>query len=186
VVQTGTHSNKQINAVATLIVRLKTADFLRLGLYAALRGGKLKWAMLVVAVIIFAMNVHHTRTPWMPSALIATFLTTAIFVFGYFLLVVALTVLSAVLRNRRGTPAREVQTYSLTDLGLSRKSDSSETLLKWGGALALHRNKNAIYVATSSLTYLILPRRSFATDEEYGSVWNELQKLARPKGSGGS
>ena len=140
--------------------------------------------MLIVAVIIFAMNVHHMRTPWKPSALIATFLTTAIFVLGYFLFVVALTVLSAVLRNRKGTPAREVQTYSLTDSGLSRESDSSKTLLKWGGALALHRNKNAIYVATSSLTYLILPRRSFANDEEYASVWNELQKLARPKGAG--
>ena len=168
--------------MTTIIVRPKTSDFLRFGLHVALSGARLKWAMLAVAVVVFAINVSHARAPWRPVTLIATFLTTLIFVFGYFLLIVALTVLSAVLRNRRGSPAMEVQTYSLTDLGLSRKSDSSEMLLKWGGARSLHRNKSAIYVAISSSTYLILPRHSFASDEEYGSVWNDLQRLARRPG----
>ena len=168
--------------MTTIIVRPKTSDFLRLGLYAALRGASLKWAMLAVTIIIFAINVSHVRAPWRPLTLIATFLTTALFVFGYFLVMVALIPLSTVLRNRKGSPAREAQTYSLTDLGLSRKSDSSEMLLKWGGARSLHRNKSAIYVAISSSVYLILPRHSFASDEEYGSVWNDLQRLARPPG----
>jgi hypothetical protein len=168
--------------VTTIIVRHKTSDFLRLGLYAALRSATLRWTVLAVAVTVFAINVFQTRAPWEPLALIATFLTTVLFVFGYLLLMVTLTMLSTLLRNRRGSPAAEVQTYSLTDLGLTRKSHSSETLLKWGGARSLHRNRSAIYVATSASSYLILPRHSFASDKEYGSVWADLQRLVRPGG----
>lgn len=140
--------------------------------------------MLAVAVGVFAINVYQASTPWEPFALIATILTTVLFVFGYFLLMVALTVLSALLRNRRGSPAAEVQTYSLTDFGLSRKSQSSETLLKWGGARSIRRNKRAIYVASSASSYFILPRHSFASDEEYESAWSDLQRLAATRGLG--
>lgn len=140
--------------------------------------------MIAVAVGVFAINVYQTSAPWEPFAVIATLLTTVLFVFGYFLLMVALTVLSALLRNRRGSPAAEVQTYWLTEFGLSRKSQSSETLLKWGGARSIRRNKRAIYVASSASSYLILPRHSFASDEEYESVWSDLQRLAATRGLG--
>ncbi len=171
-------------AVTTIIVRHKTSDFLRLGLYVALRSATLRWAVFAVAAAVFAINVYQTRAPWEPLALIATLLTTALFVFGYVLLMVTLTVLGTVLRNRAGSPAAEVQTYSLTDSGLTRKSHSSETLLRWGGARSLHRNRSAIYVATSASSYLILPRHAFASDKEYGSVWTDLQRLARLGGPG--
>jgi YcxB-like protein len=170
---------RQFNAVTTIVVRYQKSDFIRLGLHAAFRSAKLKWAVVAVAVAVFGINVYQTKAPWEPLALIATFLTTALFVFGYLLLILPFTVLSVLVRNRRGSPAAEVQTYSLTDLGLTRKSDSSETLLKWGGARSVHRNKDAIYVATSASSYLILPRRSFVTDTEYESIWKDLQRLAR-------
>lgn len=168
----------------TVIVRHKKSDFLRLGLYAALRGPTLRWMVLVVAVMIFAINVYQSKSPWQPFELIATFLTSALFAGGYFLLMLVLTVLSALLRNRKGSPAAEVQTYSLTDFGLSRRSRSSETLIKWGGARSLHRNRSAIYLAISASSYMILPRHSFASDEEYGSLWSQLQRLAPSSQSG--
>lgn len=177
-------SNRRTNVVITIIVRHKKSDFLRLGLYAALRGPTLRWMVLVVAVVIFAINVYQSKSPWQPFELIATFLTAAVFAFGYFLLMLGLTVLSALLRNRKGSPAADVQTYSLTDLGLSRQSRSSETLLKWGGARSLHRNRSAIYVAISASSYMILPRHSFASDEQYGAMWSELQRLAPSSQSG--
>ena len=175
-------SNKQINAMTTIIVHYKTSDFLRFGLYAASHSTQLRWTALGLAVAVLSINVYQTRAPWEPIAFIATLLTTALFISGYLLLMLALTMLSAVLRNRKGSLAAEVQTYSLTDFGLLRKSHSSETLLKWGGARSLHMNGNAIYVAASASSYLILPHHSFASDDEYASMWNDLQRLARPSG----
>jgi hypothetical protein len=134
--------------------------------------------VLAVAVGVFATNVYQTREPWEPFTFIGIVLTTALFAFGCFLLMVGVIVLGTLLRNRQGSPAAEVQTYVLTDFGLSRQSASSETLLKWGGARMLRRNRNAIYVATSASSYLILPRHSFASDGEYAAVWNALQRLA--------
>jgi len=164
--------------VTTIIVRHKTSDFLRLGLHVGLRSATLRWMALAVAAAVFAINVYQTREPWEPFTFIGIVLTTALFTFGYFLLMVGFTVLNALLRNRKRSPAAQVQTYALTDFGLSRQSASSETLLKWGGARILRRNRNAIYVAASASSYLILPRHSFASDGEYESVWNALQRLA--------
>ena len=53
--------------------------------------------------------------------------------------------------------------------GFSRQSASSTALLKWGGARSLRRSANAIYVGVSTSAYLILPRHSFESDEEYDS-----------------
>jgi hypothetical protein len=62
-----------------------------------------------------------------------------------------------------------------------RQSSSSELLLKWGGARSLYRNRSAIYVAASALNYVILPRHSFASDQEYAAAWKDLQRL-KPSG----
>lgn len=174
----------QASVVTTIIVRHKTSDFLRLGLHVALRRPTLRWMTLALAAAVFATNVYQTKEPWEPFTLIGIILTTVLFVFVYFLLMVGLTVLSALLRNRKGSPASEAQTYALTDFGLSRQSASSETLLKWGGARILRRNRNAIYVATSATSYMILPRHSFASDGEYETVWNAMQRLAPAGGPG--
>ena len=170
--------------MTTIIVRHKKSDFLRLGLHVALRSPTLRWMVLVLAAAVFATNVYQTKEPWEPFTFIGIILTTALFVFGYFVLMVAFTVVSALLRNRKGSPAAEDQTYALTDSGLSRQSTSSETLLKWGGARILRRNRNAIYVAASASSYMILPRHSFASDGEYESVWNAMQRLAPAGGLG--
>lgn len=169
--------------MTTIVVRHKTSDFLRLGLHVALRGPTLRWMALALAVAVFATNVYQTKAPWEPFTFIGIVLTTVLFVFGYLFLMVGLTVLSALLRNRKGSPAVEAQTYTLTDLGLSRQAASSETLLKWGGARILRRNGNAIYVGASASSYMILPRRSFASDGEYESVWNAMQRLAPTRGA---
>jgi hypothetical protein len=105
--------------------------------------------------------------------------TTAIFTSGALAFMLALILLSTLARNRRGSPAAEVQAYAVTDAGLSRQSATSETLIKWGGARSLHRNRSAIYVGVSAASYFILPRRSFADDQEYGSFWDSIQRLVR-------
>jgi hypothetical protein len=164
--------------MTTIVVRYKTSDFLRMGLHVAWHSTTLRWMVLAVAVAVFATNVHQAKEPWEPFTFIGTIVTTALFALGYFLLMLGFTVLSALLRNRKGSPAAEVQTYALTDFGLSRQSASSETLLKWGGARNLRKSKSAIYVAVSASSYFILPRHSFANDAEYASVWDALQRLA--------
>jgi len=161
-----------------MTVRYTRADFLRLGMYVAPRMPALRWWTLFVAVMIFTMNMHQQAGHWRSGiSLFATLATTAIFTIGYYLFVLVALVLSAVLRNGKGSPAQEPQTFALTELGLSRRSPSSEMLLKWGGARSLFRSRSAIYVGVSKAAYFILPRRLFAADEEYESVWKDLQKL---------
>jgi hypothetical protein len=164
--------------VTTITVRYTKLDLLRLGFYVTLRSAALRWISLVLAVLVFAITLHRQKAHWDAITLIATILTTGLFTLGYFVAMVVCMPLTTLLRNRRGSPATEVQTYSLSDVGLARQSASSDTLLKWGGARSLHRNKSAIYVGISASSYFILPRRSLASDEEYESLWNALQRLA--------
>jgi hypothetical protein len=164
--------------VTTITVRHKPTDLLRLGLYSTLRRASLKLTLLAVAVVVFGINLNERDAPLDAFSLFAIILTTAIFTAGALVFMLALILVSTLLRNRRGSPAAEVQTYSVTDTGLSRQSATSETLLKWGGARSLHKNKNAIYVGVSATSYFVLPRRSFANDQEYESFWDSIQTLA--------
>jgi hypothetical protein len=167
--------------VTIITVRHKTTDLLRLGLYATLRKTSLKLTLLAVALVVFGINLHEQNSPLDPFRLFAIMLTTAIFTAGALVLMLALILLSTLMRNRRGSPAAEVQAYSVTDTGLSRQSATSETLLKWGGARSLYKNSNAIYVGVSATAYFILPRRSFADEQEYQTFWNSIQKLAHKR-----
>ena len=164
--------------MTTIIVRYTKSDLLGFGLYVTLRSAALRWMTLAVAVIVIAINLHQQKSHWDAASLIATILIAAIFALGYFVALVPFVLLSTLLRNRKGSPATEVQTYSLSDRGLAREAASSDALLKWGGARSLRRTKNAIYVGVSASSYFILPRRSVASDKEYELLWNGLQRLA--------
>jgi hypothetical protein len=161
-----------------ITVRHKPTDLLRLALYAALRSVSLKLTLLAVALVVLGIDLNEHNSPLDSFSLFAILLTTAIFTAGALVFMLALVLLSTLVRNRKGSPAAEVHAYSVTDSGLSRQSATSETLLKWGGARSLHKNKSAIYVGVSATSYFILPRHSFADDQEYRSFWNSIQKLA--------
>jgi hypothetical protein len=167
--------------VTTISVRHKPADLLRLGLYTTLRRTSLRWTLLAVALVVFGINLNEHDSPLDAFSMFAILVTAAIFTAGALVFMLALVLLSTLARNRRGSPAAEVQAYSLMDTGLSRQSATSETLIKWGGARSLHKNKSAIYVGVSATSYFILPRRSFADDQEYESFWESIQRLAPHK-----
>lgn len=164
------------NFVTTITVRYKTSDFLRLALHTVPRSAALKWAMLGVAVVVFATNCYQSKAPWEPATLIATVITTALFSIVYLPIMAGLAVIIGAFRNRRSTFGAEPQSYSITDSGLARQSPSSETLTKWSGMRSLRKSRKTIYVEIYPLCYVVLPRHSFASDEEYESAWNSLQK----------
>jgi len=164
--------------VTTITVRHRPTDLLRLGLYATLRRSSLRWTLLAIALVVFGINLNEHDSPLDALGLFAIILTTAIFTAGALVFMLALILLSTLARNRKGSPGAEVQAYSVMETGLSRQSATSETLIKWGGARSLHKNKSAIYVGISATAYFILPRRSFADDQEYGAFWNSIQRLA--------
>jgi YcxB-like protein len=163
--------------VTTITVRHRPADLLRLGLYTSLRSATLKWTLLAIAVAIFGINLYHQKFRFDPFSLFVTTLTTALFAAGAFVFFLATNLLSTLLKNRKRSPAAQTQAYSLTDAGLSRRSATSETLIKWGGARSLHKDRRAIYIRISATGYFILPRRFFTDDEEYRLFWNSIQKL---------
>jgi len=165
--------------VTAITVRHTRTDLLRLALYATLRSTSLKLTLLAVALVVLGINLNEHNSPLDTFSLIAIVLTTAIFTGGALAFMLVLILVSTLARNRRGSPAAEVHKYTVTDAGLSRQSATSETLLKWGGARSLHRNKSAIYVGVTATAYFILPRHSFADDEQYRSFWSSIQKLAR-------
>lgn len=164
--------------MTTITVRHKPGDLLRLGVFATLRSASLKWTLLAVALVVFGISLNEHDSPLNSFSLVAIILTTVLFTAGALVFILALILLSTLLRNRRGSPAAETHSYSVTDAGLSRKSASSETLIKWGGARSLHKDKRVIYVGISASSYFVLPRRSFADEQEYEALWDAIQKLA--------
>ena len=168
-------------AMTTITVRHKPIDLLRLGLHHTPRSAALKWMLLLVAVVMLGIKLREHQSHLGSFTLFAIVLETVIVTGGAFVFVLALNLLSALVRNRSGSPAAEVHAYSVTDTGLSRQSATSETLIKWGGARSLYKNKRAIYVGVPATSYFILPRHSFADDHAYQSFWNSIQKLAPKK-----
>jgi hypothetical protein len=171
--------------VTKIIVRYTKLDLLRLGLYATLRRATLRRATLVVAVVMFAITLYQQWGHWNAFTSITTVVTAAIVASGYYVAMIPLMVLATLLRNGKGSPAAEIQTYSFSDLGLTRQAASSDTLLKWGGARSLHRSKHAIYIGISASSYFILPRHCVASDAEYESLWKGVQRLAPDLGGSG-
>ena len=87
----------------------------------------LRWTLLALVMVLFAINLHQQRSHLTPVTWIAIILTVAIFTAGALLLMLAVTGLSARLRSRRGSTAAEVHTFSLTTEGLARRSASSDS-----------------------------------------------------------
>lgn len=168
------HMNQDVR---TITVRYKQTDLLRLGLYATLRSASLKWTLLAVAVVVLWINLHNLESRLDMVSLVAIVLTTIVFTAGAIVFLLVVIMISALMGNRRGTPAAEEHTYSVTDAGLFRRSAGSDGLLKWGGARSLFKNKYAIYVGASARSYFILPRRYFADDQAYRAFWDSIQRL---------
>jgi hypothetical protein len=167
--------------MSTVTVLHTPGDLLRLGYFTAHRSSANRWTLIVLAVVIFGINLQQQKAHLGPISLFAIVVTTAIFVGAAYIVMLAVTPLIALLQNGKRSPAAEAQTYRLSEAGLARTSRSSESLLKWGGARSLHRGKAAIYVGVSRSSYFILPRRAFADDEAYLSFWEAIQKLAPNK-----
>jgi YcxB-like protein len=164
--------------MTTVTVHHTRLDLLRLGFFTARRSPALKWTLLALAVVVLGINLQQQKSHLDPITLLAIALTTAIFTGAAYILMLAPIPLLTLLRNGKGSPAAESQAYRLSEAGLIRESSSSESLLKWGGARSLHKGKAAIYVGVSTSSYFILPRHSFANDQEYQSFWEAMQKLA--------
>ena len=174
----GEHMSRGVEKIT---VRYTSADLLRLGLYVTLRSASLKWTLLAVAAVVLWINFNDLESRLGLASLVAIVLTTIVFTAGALVFLLVMIMLSALIRNRRGTAAAEAHTYSVTDAGLFRQSASSDALLKWGGARSLLKNKHAIYVGTSARSYYILPRRYFADNEAYVAFWDSIQRLAPGK-----
>ena len=164
------------HTMTPITVRYTKTDFLRLGLHVALRSAALRWMSLAIAIMVLVLN-WQAQGPRGVIGIIATILTMVIITAGYFVAMVVIMLLSALYRNRKGSPASEPQTYCLTEQGISRQSASSDTILKWGGARSLRRSNSAIYVGASATSFYILPRHAFVSEEDYDSWWNALKKL---------
>ena len=165
--------------MTTIAVRHTATDFFRLGFHAVRRRSTLKWTMLAVAVTVLAINLVQQRTHLGGITLFAIAMTTALFTGAAYLLTLLLSPILTVLRTRNRPAAKETHEYRLVDTGLLCVSRSCEALLKWNGVDSLHRSRKAIYIGTTPSCYLMLPRRSFASDEEYQSFWDGIQRLPR-------
>jgi hypothetical protein len=161
----------------TVTVLHTPRDLLRLGLYTARRSHALRWTSLALAVVVFGINLQQQKSDLGPISLFSIVITTAIFTGVAYLLMLAGIPIITLLQNGKCSPAAKTHEYQLLESGLARKSSSSESLLKWGGARSLHKGRAAIYVGVSRSSYFILPRHAFPSDEEYQSFWDAMQEL---------
>jgi hypothetical protein len=165
--------------MTTIAVRNTATDFLRLGFHAVRRRPTLKWTLLTVAVTVLAINLVQQRAHLGGITLFAIAMTTALFTGFAYLFMLLLSPVLTVLRTRRHPARTQAHEYRLVDGGLLCVSGSCEALLKWNDVDSLHRSRKAIFIGTTPSCYLMLPRRSFSSDEEYQSFWDAIQRLVR-------
>ena len=63
--------------------------------------------------------------------------------------------------------------YVITDEGLSERTKSNESLIKWSGIDEVKINKSYIFVRINQYLFHMVPRRSFsslAKFEEFGNI----------------
>ena len=123
---------------------------------------ELLWIFLVVGVdavdgVPFSWSIGHL--PWTMLAWGALLIIAFWFLLCPFL---------AYLRVRRagvGGP----NTFALTDKGISLQTPKSESVVYWKAIRRTADNPRRLYLFLSSLGTLIVPRRSFVSDEEFSS-----------------
>jgi hypothetical protein len=74
-------------------------------------------------------------------------------------------------------------TYTFQPDGLEEETSANRTVMKWQSSRSILRAGGYLLIQASPAGYHILPRRSFASPDEYESFWQTAQRLKMPSRS---
>lgn len=69
--------------------------------------------------------------------------------------------------------------YTIQSDGLREQTLANDTLIRWGGAQKLVRTSALILIRVGPALFHIVPRRWFASNDEYDTFWVAIQSLTR-------
>ena len=167
--------------MTTVSVHITRWDLARLSVFALPRHASFRWVLAALAAFIVIQLSMTRKTPASGIEYGAIALTAVIFVLGAAVLMFLLNLVVIVLASRESNGVLGLHEYQVREDGLMEITSANETLTKWGGATALHRSSNFVYIQVAPGLFHLFPRRCFPSDESMELFWKSIQRLVPNK-----
>jgi hypothetical protein len=147
--------------MTTVVVDLTRADLLRL--------------------VILATIVGQRGIPASVQELAVVLLTATIFVVGAVVAIFVINQVCVLIYSRESNGVLGNHVYTLREDGLLESTKANESLTKWGGATAVVKSSDCLYVQVSPGLFHVMPRRCFESADAYEKFWTGIQPLVPNK-----
>ena len=127
--------------------------------------------------LAFQSSRHAIGQYSMPIIIMSWFMTTAILFIGMLLFTFLLTLISAISKKNKTFFADK--TIELTETNIIGESPYGRSELAWNIVQHLKHTKRLILIYTSKSNAITVPRRAFATQQDWDAFYNFVYSHAR-------
>jgi hypothetical protein len=128
--------------------------------------------LILVLLLVVSRGVPTSGVEWLAIAIGAAVGATAFLGVGFLISIVFVLSTSSASNGILGE-----HTYSFEADGLREQTSANDTLIKWGGARDVRRLGAFVLINISPALYHVIPRRCFASSNEYDEFWAKAQRL---------
>jgi hypothetical protein len=159
-----------------VIARISRWDLVRMN-FDLLPRLKVNWiSALVLSAAFFAVLSYTTREPLTTGVLTRIFLASLAGGFVAILAGAAICLIYVLAIADHKTGVLGEHEYEIRSDGLFEKTRANEGLNKWSGIQSVTRSRAMIHVRINSFLFHVIPRREFASDDEFDRYFELLRQ----------
>ncbi len=91
-----------------------------------------------------------------------------------FILIFLISLFFVLINSTVGSGALGEHTFTIEEAGLREETVANDSLSYWSGLQRVEKTRSAIFVQTTPWLFHILPRREFASDDEFETFHKEV------------
>ena len=129
-------------------------------------------AVVVGLLQLLGSKSRLTISELVASAIVAIITATVVLVVG-----LVTSLLFVLITSNAANGVLGEHLYSFQVDGLREQTSANDSLVKWGGARAAHRIGGFILISVAPALFHVLPRRCFASVDDYDAFWHMTQRL---------
>ena len=160
----------------SVVVRKKDLVVLNFYMFPRLRGNWFFFALLSAGILAYILIVKKPSNA--QDIGIATF-AALVGALGGSIATMLIGLLTMLLTLGKNSGVLGAHHYSLSELGLGERTDANESLQKWCGIQSIIRLPKYLLFRVNSYLLYVVPRRAFATTEEFNLFYERAVELKR-------
>ena len=139
------------------------------------RYSRLIQALLIFLAVVAGALGFFSSGPWEPlaSRLMAAVILIVLALIAFWVIYTVVVVVQSLAMKDRGVVG--AHTMILTDEGLIERTAYNESLHRWNGFSRVRQSSRYLFLFLSEERFFHIPKRSFASDEEMRSFFEEIK-----------